>query len=347
MIEEGLFSGTGEVQPISILTPKPTETVDLPRLSTITPLAALTKQARISNAQCSSSSKDAGTADGNIFDEVLNRLSKTDKKLDPVIDEGSSERARPEGSTDLSLLNPYNVFAAGREDVMNRPQISSPLRESSIHEHSKDEVNSKAGKNREAKPALQPPRRHHGYFTRSFSLAARRLGTDPNGEEPARSSRGRGPNRRAAQTDRPRSPLNKVSSSFDSSPMVDFRSLMPHRRNLPFLEAKPRSPKRLKADASSALVAPNTSLDASPGTGLPFNRIPEMNFLLMQPSNLDELETKSSPIYEQYEQDAAKYCEDGKRAAFYLDLLRKMRIAFWLDKLQKVSASEHEMWVDL
>lgn len=347
LIEEGLYPGTGEVQTISSLTPKPTKTVDLPRLSTITPLAALKKQARISNAQCSSSSKDAGTAGGNIFDEVLHRLSKTDKKLDPAIDEGSSERARPEGSTDLSLLNPYNVLAAGREDLMNRPHISSPLRETSIHEHSKDRVSSKAGTNSEAKPALQPPRRHHGYFTRSFSLAARRPDIDVNGGEPARSSRGHGPNRKPAQTDRPRSPLNKASHSFDSSPTMDFRSLMPHRRSLPFLEAKPRSPKRLKLDASSESVAPNTSLDASPGTGLPVNRITEMNMLLMQSSNLDELETKSSPIYEQYEQDAAKYREDGKRAAFYLELLKNMRIAFWLDKLQKASASEHEMWVDL
>lgn len=347
LIEEGLYPGTGEVQTISSLTPKPTKTVDLPRLSTITPLAALTKQARISNAQCSSSSKDAGTAGGNIFDEVLHRLSETDKKLDPAIDESSSERARPEGSTDLSLLNPYNVLAAGREDLMNRPHISSPLRETSIHEHSKDRVSSKAGTNSEAKPALQPPRRHHGYFTRSFSLAARRPDIDVNGGEPARSSRGHGPNRKPAQTDRPRSPLNKASHSFDSSPTMDFRSLMPHRRSLPFLEAKPRSPKRLKLDASSASFAPNASLDASPGTGLPVNRITEMNMLLMQSSNLDELETKSSPIYEQYEQDAAKCREDGKRAAFYLALLKNMRIAFWLDKLQKASASEHEMWVDL
>lgn len=66
--------------------------------------------------------------------------------------------------------------------------------------------------------------------------------------------------------------------------------------------------------------------------------------LLMDVTTLDELETRSSSLYKQYEQDISEGRHDEKRGGFYLDSLKNLRTNFWLEKLQKVSGSDRETW---
>ncbi|KAG6041265.1 hypothetical protein E4U41_005192 [Claviceps citrina] len=332
---------------------EPTQPVGTPRPSTCT-MRTGTNQSSISHVRCSNSTEDATTPHGNIFDEVLDRLNQTGKKPDAVSSKDSSMSARPEDSNDVWPLSPSRGSAAKRKMIADQRNADSSLQSRSSHGKAESRVTGEVSDQPKQSAAedAPPPRRHHGYFTRSFSLAARRLGTNLDREERSRCARQRADGKRSTTSKCLRSSTDKVSNSFDSSPTVDFRNLLPHRRSLPFLETKHHARKRLKISDNSASSAPKTPVNASSRTdmqalsGRTVCRIPEILTLLMRVSTLDELEMKSSTLYKQYEQDVADSHEDGERAAFYLDSLEKMRTRFWLDKLLKVSGAEHEAWAE-
>ncbi|KAG5981445.1 hypothetical protein E4U55_002949 [Claviceps digitariae] len=331
----------------------PTKLADPPSLSTITSPAARPKRAKESPAPCSTSNAEATAPQRNIFDEVLERLNQTEKIPETVSRKGSSISAGPEGSAGALLLNSYHASAPKRKSTTDQPMLDSSLQGHSSHENLDNKPTSEALNKHLPGAAMDPPppRRHHGYFTRSFSLAAGRPGTSVNKEEHSHSRTRRGVGKRSTQNACIESPQDKARSSFGTNQTVDFRNLMPRRRSLPFLETKHHSHKRTRKKEKgnpgfqrTPIYASNVSEKMQTSCAQPICSTWEILMLLMDASTLDELETRSSPLYKQYEQDIADGHDDEKRAAFYLDSLKILRTSFWLEKLQKVSGSEHEAW---
>ncbi|KAG5928868.1 hypothetical protein E4U42_007846 [Claviceps africana] len=281
------------------------------------PLAALPEQVRNPWAPRSPPREDALVSSGNIFDEVLDLL---------------------------------NDVAANRNSTTDRPTIESCLRGPGSRENLKNQSPRKDSDDNfpGAKTGPPPARRHHGYFTRSFSAAAGRVGTRLNEPQHSQWARKHGAGKRSAQNASMESPQGKVRTSFEAMPTVDFRNLMPRRRSLPFLVTKHHSHKRIKKKEGADPDCPRTSLHTSTMTAMqtlsaqPICSILEIPMVLMDVSTLDELETRSSFLYRQYEQDITHRRHDAKRAAFYFDWLESIRRRFWLEKLRKVSGLYHE-----
>ncbi|KAG6057970.1 hypothetical protein E4U17_000674 [Claviceps sp. LM77 group G4] len=319
--------------------------IQQPSPSLITSLKAIDE-----GSTTSISNEDSITSYGNIFDEVLDRLSQTGRKSHAISDWNFSTPNQPRDFNDMTFLHPCNVIPP---NGTNSP--SHPPPESFSHEKLDHRATSDSSRKHFFSEATDAPpfRRRHRYLTRSVSLAHCRLSTvNVNEEESSRSSRKCGNRTKSTLTERLGNSQNKVTSSFDSNQIVDFRDLMPHRRSLPFLESKQRAHKgkQLRIDEKSKPAPTRTPTNVSDRTGLqalsvqPVWQTAEMMTLLMQVSTLDELETKSSALYKQYEQDVADGLENENRAAFYLDSLENIRKRFWLDQLEKVGGSLYEKW---
>ncbi|KAG5931611.1 hypothetical protein E4U53_001686 [Claviceps sorghi] len=294
---------------------RPTNFVDSPNLY---PLATPPEQVRNTSAPQSTPSETATMSPGNVFDEVLDRL---------------------------------NEVAANRKITTDQPTMESSLRGPGSHEAL---GNRATGRDSDedvpgAKTGPPPARRHHGYFTRS-SVAAGRVGTRMDKEKHSQFVRKHSAGKRSTRNACMESPQDKGRSSLNAIQTVDFRNLMPRRRSLPFLETKHHSHKRTKKNEGTISHFPRTPLHTSKMTEMqtlsaqPISSTSEIPMLLMDVSTLDELETRSSSVYRQYEQDVTHRHEDGKRAAFYFDWLESIRRRFWLERLQKVSGSDYEAW---
>ncbi|KAG6005095.1 hypothetical protein E4U21_000422 [Claviceps maximensis] len=330
---------------------RPTKLASLSSLSTTTPLIALPGQARDSLVPCSTPDEDATTPHGNIFDEVLDRLNQTGKQLGVVSRRDSSISARPDGSAEEILIDSCQAFAAKRQSTKDQVTNKFSLRDPSNHEYLDNQATSEISNNNFQGVAMDPPprRRHHGYFTRSFSLAAGRLGTNVKKEEhsqPVRKRIGKSSTPNAYLGD----PEEKIRSSFNTEEAADFRNSMPRRRSLPFLETKHLFQARMRKKQSIKLCSAKKPINAAKTTELraltaqPICSTSEVLMVLMNASTLDELETKSSFLYKQYEQDIANGRDSENRAAFYLYRLKCLRTSFWMKNLQKVCGSEREAW---
>ncbi|KAG6036248.1 hypothetical protein E4U40_001426 [Claviceps sp. LM458 group G5] len=319
--------------------------VQQPSPSLVTSLKAIDE-----GAPTSISNEDGITSYGNVFDEVLDRLSQTGRKAHAISDWNFGTPNQPRDFNDMTFLHSCNVISP---NGTNSP--SHPPPESLSHEKLDHCATSDSSKKHFISEAIDAPpfRQRHRYLTRSVSLAHCRLSTvNVNEEESSRSGRKRGNRTKSTLTGCLGNSQNKVTSSFDSNQIVDFRDLMPHRRSLPFLESKRRAhkSKQLRIDEKSKPAPTRTPTNVSDRTGQqalsvqPVWQTAEMMTLLMQVSTLDELETKSSALYKQYEQDVADGLENENRAAFYLDSLEDIRKRFWLDQLEKVGGSLYEKW---
>ncbi|KAG5923495.1 hypothetical protein E4U61_003215 [Claviceps capensis] len=322
-----------------------TSLVQQPSPSIITSLKAID-----AGAPTSISNKDSITSHGNVFDEVLDRLSQTGRKAHAISDWNFSTPNQPGDFVNMPFLHSCNVIAPNGTNSPSHPPLESLSYEKLNHRATSD-----SSKKRFFSKAVDTPsfRQRHRYLTRSISLAHGRLSTvNVNEEESSRSGRKRGNRTQSTLTECLGNSQNKVTSSFDSGQIVNFRDLMPHRRSLPFLESKQRvhKGKQLRIDERNKPAPTRTPINASDRTGLqalsvqPVWQTAEMMTLLMQVSTLDELETKSSALYKQYEQDVADGLENENRAAFYLDSLEGIRKRFWLDQLENLGGSLCEKW---
>ncbi|KAG6002389.1 hypothetical protein E4U43_001126 [Claviceps pusilla] len=348
-IEEGPSSPLAKTFKLN----RPTKLAGPPSLSTITPLAALPKQARDCPAPCGPLDEDASTPCGNIFDEVLDRLNQAGKHPDAISKKGPNIPAEPEGSTGALLLNSCHASGAKRKRTTDQIRIDSSQRDPNSHENSENQATSEVLNSHFHGATTDPPplRRHHGYFTRSVSLAAGRLSTNVNNEEQVQSVRRRNVGKRSTRNACMRSLQDEAQSIFGTNQITDFRNLMPRRRSLPFLEAKHHSQRKMGKKADERSGSPRTAMYASNKTEMqqglsaePLCSNSDILMLLMDVSTLDELETRSSHLYKQYEQDISDGHHNKKRGGFYLDSLENLRTNFWLEKLQKVSGSDREAW---
>ncbi|KAG5995353.1 hypothetical protein E4U52_000111 [Claviceps spartinae] len=321
-----------------------TSLVQQPSPSIITSLKAIDD-----GAPTSISNDDSITSHGNVFEEVLDRLNQTGRKAHAISDWNFSTPNQPGGFNDMPILHSCNAIAQNGTKSPTHPPLESLNYEKLDHRATSD--SSKKHFFSEAVDA-PPFRQRHRYLTRSVSLAPGRLNTVNVNKESSRSGRKRDNRTKSTLTECFGNSPNKVTSSFDSDQIVNFRDLMPHRRSLPFLQSKQRAhkSKQLRIDEKSKPVPTRTPTNTSDRTGLqalsvqPVWQTAEMMTLLMQVSTLDELETKSSALYKQYEQDVADGLENENRAAFYLDSLEDIRTRFWLDQLEKVGGSLYERW---
>ncbi|KAG5962771.1 hypothetical protein E4U56_003223 [Claviceps arundinis] len=300
-------------------------------------------------APTSVSNEDSIASHENVFDEVLDRLSQTGRKARAISDWNFSTPNQPEDFSDMPIIHSCNAIAPNGTKGPTHPPLESLSYEKLNHRATSDS----SKKHVFSEAADAPPfRQSHRYLTRSVSLAPGRLNTVNVNKESSRFGRKRGNRTKSTLTECLGNSQNKVTSSFDSDQIVDFRDLMPHRRSLPFLESKQRAhkSKQLRIDEESKSAPTRTPTNASDKTGLQALSVQsvwqtaEMMTLLMQVSTLDELETKSSALYKQYEQDVADGLENENRAAFYLDSLENIRTRFWLDQLEKVGGSLYERW---
>ncbi|KAG5975898.1 hypothetical protein E4U58_006890 [Claviceps cyperi] len=321
-----------------------TSLIQQPSPSIITSLKAIND-----GVPTSISNEDSITNHGNVFDEVLDRLSQTGRKAHAISDWNFSTPNQPRDFNDMPVFHSCNVIAPNGTKSPTHPPLESLSYEKSNHPATSDS----SRKHFFSEAADAPPfKQRHRYLTRSVSLATGRISTVNVDEESSRSGRKRANRTKSTLTECLGNSQNKVTSGYDSDQIVNFRNLMPHRRSLPFLKSKQRAhkSKQLRIDEKSKPAPTRTPTSAPDRTGLqtlsvqPVWQAAEMMTLLMQVSVLDELETKSSALYKQYEQDVADGLENENRAAFYLDSLEDIRTRFWLDQLEKVGGSLYERW---
>ncbi|KAK2589884.1 hypothetical protein QQS21_012437 [Conoideocrella luteorostrata] len=316
---------------------------DLPRLSSITPLAALAAQAEAfctESSTISPSNQTVKHTGKNVFDDVLDLLKmNTARSKSTLADETNLSSTLAE-SRDLSCLNPYNAFSSKRKDVLNQPQVGSPLRNvvgqgQSYHGD---------GKTHERKPfvTLQHPERRHDYFLRSFSGSDHRPRHHAHQDRASQPSTIRGDNGQFSKIADVNNASRGANASFDSSLTADFRNLLPQRRKLPFFDNRQQPQKKTKNDLDPTLISlhkaqqSSSTLENEMWRGSQVDDLPETAIMLTQPLILENLERESSPIFDQYEKDITQGCDAGQCAAFYLDRLHVLRRNFWHSELMKV-----------
>lgn len=316
-----------------------------PPVPSTTPLALLTAQAK---SLCNDQPRPCPTRKpqgGNIFDEVLESLQRINgdsKSVNTVRGDLLSEKL---GSHDLSYLNPYNAFSTKKKAALKQPNVGSPLKNmvSQEQRHEGETKNLKA-----TCPTSKPTRRHsHGYFTRSFSSS--RSEAQQN-TKPSPSSSLKAQRNASVHVDETfvHSTPRPFSASFDSSPAVSLRQLMPRRRKLPFSTNVKNKYKRSRPTCESEEVGScrelGTPTMAPGGTQLnkPRSVPPETTIILTHLASLDELDEASRNIFDQYEKDVARGCDQEQCALFYLERLHITRTNFWLKELLRVSNVDQE-----
>ncbi|KAG8423621.1 hypothetical protein J3458_000503 [Metarhizium acridum] len=318
--------------------------------SCTTPLALLTAQAK---SLCNDNPNPFPTRKpqgGNIFDEVLEslqRLSGDSKSGNTVRGDLLSEKL---GSHDLSYLNPYHAFSTKKKVTLNQPNVGSPLR-NVVNQEQRHECEIK--KLKATCPTPKPTRKHsHRYFTRSFSSS---ISEGRQNKKPFPSSSLKAQRNASVSVDEifADSTSNAFSASFDSSPAVSLRQLMPRRRKLPFSTDAKNTHKKSRPTGESAEVDPCRELGTPPMApgGTQLNKLrsdsPETTIILTHLASLDELDEASRKIFDQYEKDVARGCDQEQCALFYLERLHIIRSNFWLKELLRVSNSDQEILTNI
>lgn len=314
-------------------------------LSSITPLSTLAAEAEAFVRQPSEPRQSVHTSDqrkATVFDEVLDRLAnRSGPPENPAMNTVNAPRGDLAG---YSLLNPYNVISAAGKILMNRPDVSSPLKNVVPQD---DDVRSKS-EHRQIPGHPAHARRRHNYFTRSFSASNYRPkhnDKDHHCEKSLAASDETAMSRNAETTNRA---SLTPSKSFGASPPVDFRHLMPQRRKLPFPSSpRQREKKRSKPDgvcmakeavdqsADLNCVDPESAASHRQNTG-------DMAVILPQSSALESLDSRTSATFDRFEKAMLESSDQEECAASYLNILHRERIDFWVEKLIEAQKLHHD-----